>query len=212
MSTTAKAQGGDYALVPVGMHQAVCYIVADIGTQDGMYGPKQQVIVVWEIPGERNQYEKDGANVDIPMIHTEWYSLTIHEKSNLGKHLISWRGKPFTAEEQDGFDVRKIAGINCFMNIIHEPKSDGKGIKETIASINPLPKTMEKLSAENTVITYNIDEDGINFPETLPDWIIVAVKKSPEYQALIGNVPTEEFPDEAANQDTGQDDDSDIPF
>ena len=183
MTTKATGTGKDIDPIPSGMHHAICYAVVDIGTQEGMYGPKPQLVVIWELPGERIQYEKNGVDVDLPRAYSQRYTLSIHEKSNLGQHLTGWRGRPFTAEEKAGFDVRNIAGVNCLMNLIHEPK-EGGGVRVKIASINPLPSTMPKKKAENPIVKYDIEEDGMCIPETLPDWVKDEIKKSKEYVTL----------------------------
>src|SRR5215469_18096332 len=37
-------------LVPAGTHHAVCYCVADLGTQETTFGRKPQLLIGWEFP------------------------------------------------------------------------------------------------------------------------------------------------------------------
>ena len=42
-----------YELAPAGSHTAVCLRVVDLGTQAGMYGPKRQILISWELPDDQ---------------------------------------------------------------------------------------------------------------------------------------------------------------
>jgi hypothetical protein len=72
---------------------------------------------------------------------SKFYTLSLNEKANLRKDLESWRGKAFSdAEIENGFDIEKLIGANCYLNIAQNDKG-----KSVISAINPLPKGMEKL-------------------------------------------------------------------
>ena len=126
--------------IPVGMHQAVCAMVCDIGTHKGEYQGKQtmrhQAIVIWEL----NELKTLGTFAGERFQASKFYTLSLDEKANLRKDLQSWRGVPFTPEELKGFDIEKLVGANCFLNVIHE---DGKA---KITAITPLAKGMAKIS------------------------------------------------------------------
>src|SRR3990167_2490369 len=66
------------------------------------------------------------------------------EKANLRKHLEAWRGKKFTKEELDGFDVEKLLGVNCQLQVIHN-LSDNGGTFANVQAIVPLGKGMVKI-------------------------------------------------------------------
>ncbi len=135
--------------MPLGMQQAVCAFVEDIGTQEGSYFGKptrnHQIIICWELEEKMTKGDNEGK----PFMISKFYTLSLNEKANLCKDLESWRGKGFSAEEKAGFDVEKLIGANCFLNIIEVDKQDGSK-RPAIASINPITKNMDKIEVYNT--------------------------------------------------------------
>ena len=52
---------------------------------------------------------------------------SLSEKSALRQFIVSWRGRPLTSNELDaGFDLEKLIGANCQLQIIHQLGRDGK--------------------------------------------------------------------------------------
>jgi hypothetical protein len=125
--------------IPVGMHQAVCAMVCDIGTHKGEYQGKQtlrhQAVIIWELDEKKTIGQFAGERFQA----SKFYTLSLDEKANLRKDLQSWRGQAFTPEELKGFDIERLVGVNCFLNVIHE---DGKA---KITAITPLAKGMPKI-------------------------------------------------------------------
>ena len=83
MTIIAKSTETSYPKVHIGVHKARCVKVIDLGTQKQEYGGeiswKRQILVIWELPEELNN--------DQPMTISKFYTLSLHEKSNLGKDL-----------------------------------------------------------------------------------------------------------------------------
>jgi hypothetical protein len=129
----------NYEAIPTGMQQAVCAMVCDIGTHKGEYQGKEttrhQVVIIWELDEKKTEGQFAGE----PFQMSKFYTLSLGEKANLRKDLESWRGKPFTAEELQGFDLENLVGANCFLNVIEDKE------KQRIAAIAPLPKGMAKI-------------------------------------------------------------------
>lgn len=133
---------------PEGLHQAVCVDVIDLGMQPGFQQkPTHKIRIVWEL------------GIIDPETHKRFqvrnqYSLSLHEKSNLSQHLESWRGRKFTEIERSGdpstpdrrgrFDVEKVVGANCQLQISHTIK-DGGRIWPDIQAIVPAPKDALRL-------------------------------------------------------------------
>lgn len=185
MSLTAKQpEGSNIEPIEIGNHHAVCYSVVDLGTQRNEYFDKEmrQVAVTWEIPSLRIEIEREGQRLDLPRAITKTYTISLHEKSNLFKDLVSWRGKVFTPEELEGFDLRKIIKVNCLLQIVHNTKGDKT--YANVASVTSLPKGMEVLMPENPTVTYDMTEDGYDPPDTIPEWIKDIIKKSVEWRAV----------------------------
>jgi hypothetical protein len=128
---------------PPGVHQAVCVDVVDLGLLEVTFGgqTKQQhkVAIVW-ITDEVNPEN------DKPFLVQQRYTASLNEKSNLRRDLQNWRGKPFTPEELKGFDLEKLLGVNCQLNIVHKPRTDGSGVWANVGAIMPLARGMAKMA------------------------------------------------------------------
>jgi|TARA_R100001244_G_scaffold95399_1_gene71543 hypothetical protein len=145
----AKTSEQTYPKVPIGVHKARCIKVIDLGTQKqdfkGDVSWKRQALVIWELPEQLSN--------DLPMTISKFYSLTLHEKSNLGQDLVSWRGRPFTETEKAGFNITKLIGQTCQVQVMH--KDNGK---EKISNIIPLPKDMKINEQYHSSVSFSIDD------------------------------------------------------
>lgn len=200
MSLTVNANGGSN-LPPVseGTHLAVCNMLVDLGlqTSEVYKNTSRKVLIGWEIPGETIKTE-DGEH---PRTLSKRYTASLNESANLRQDLAAWRGRDFTSEELEAFDLRNIIGKSCLLNVIHK-ESNGKTYAN-ISSIMALPKGMEKgvLSGKPTV--FDLDSDPLSAVEELPKWIADIVIKSQTYQdKLVAPVVFEE----------SQETDGDLPF
>jgi hypothetical protein len=173
----AKETGSPRELLPPGNVQGVCYGVIELGHREGRFGIKHEAVVLFEIPSLR--YE-DEDKIDRPKGINKFYNITLHQDSNMGKDLTSWRGKAFTEQEKEGFDITKLIGANCLLNIAHKQKADGS-MKDEIASITPLMQGMGKLTPENTLVNYSISDNGFDFTG-VPEWSHKMIKESEEFK------------------------------
>tara|TARA_R110002074_G_scaffold67090_1_gene158225 strand:- start:243 stop:836 length:594 start_codon:yes stop_codon:yes gene_type:complete len=197
MTIIAKSTETSYPKVPIGVHKARCVKVIDLGTQKQEYGGeiswKRQILVIWELPEELNN--------DQPMTISKFYTLSLHEKSNLGKDLTSWRGRPFTETEKQGFDVTKLIGVTCQVNVMH--KDNGK---EDISSIMPLGKDDKIAEQFNPSVSFDIGDYQKGQKETfnqLSEGIRRMILRSKELDGI----------DQTDNGDEGNDNDlGGVPF
>jgi len=178
--TVSQGKGSsDFEIIDPGVYHAICYGVVDLGTHEGEYNGqltiRHQILVIWELPFET--IEIDGNTK--PRAISKFYTLSLHEKSNLRKDLRDWRGKDFTAMELIQFDVSKLIGANCQLNVIHKDRKDGSTIA-VVGSIMPLSKGTKKLSAFNDDLYFSF-EDGMTIPENCPDWIVSIIMRSQEW-------------------------------
>ena len=190
MSLIAKAKGSiSVEPVPAGMHHGICYSVVDIGTQParGQYPSRPKVLITWELPEERGDFDRviggKTEKVSLPRAISSRYTLSLSEKSNLRPMLQGWRGRPFTEEELDGFDIRNVIGANCLLNVIHNT-NDGKTYAN-VASVTPLAKGMVKKLPENPPLQFTLEDFPVGvevtFPENMPEWMETLIKQSEEY-------------------------------
>lgn len=177
--------------VPAGTHHAVCYGVIAVGTQPSeKFTARQKIIVCFEIPSERITIKDQ----DLPRGISKRYTLSLNEKSNLRKDLQSWRGKPFTPAELDGFDVSKVIGSNCLISVLHSDRAGA--VYADISGISALPRQMASVRPENQPLYFNLIEaidlakktgnTEINWPSELPPWVHKVCEGANEYTAFKG--------------------------
>lgn len=125
MAILAKKTGndGDFELCPVGLYDAVCVDVVDLGlettTWQGKTKSQHKVRIVWLL----GKVQSTGK----PFQAMKKYTLSLSDKATLRADLESWRGKPFTEEELNGFDLERLIGAPCRILINHyQGKGDGK--------------------------------------------------------------------------------------
>jgi hypothetical protein len=136
-------EASNFTPAPEGVHQAVCVDVVDLGTIPGFGGkPQHKVVIVWQIDEKREDGER--------FLLFKRYTLSLNEKSNLRKDLEAWRGRAFTRDEEMGFDVETVIGVNCMANVQHRQSQDGTKTYANVVSLTPLPKALKKtpLTAE----------------------------------------------------------------
>jgi hypothetical protein len=204
----AKSSGKGADPVPAGVHPAVCYSVVDLGTQDpgnSKFRPSRKVMITWELPYETINVE----GKDVPRAISCEYTLSIGKKATLRAVLESWRGRPFTADELDGFDVSKLVGANCQLNVVHKPGvSDPSKVYARINGVMPLAKGQAKLAPVNPTVTFDIPEDGeIVIPKAIPEWVTAKIIQSEEYKARSGSSHTEATAAEPTSEES-----EDVPF
>lgn len=137
----------NFVVVPPGVHAAVCVDEIDMGLQPNRFDPEKPpsptVRLIWQI-GE------DDPKTGKPMVVKKDYRASLHEKAALRKDLEAWRGRPFTFDELVGFDLEKIVGACCMLNMVEKVGSRG-GKFSNIAGIMPLIKHIAKLEPKEYV-------------------------------------------------------------
>ena len=180
--------GGNFKRVPAGVFIGRCYSLIDLGTQltTGQYGEKMQhkIRIGWELFGEYENGEPLTVDVDgktMPMTISKSYTVSLHEKSGLRKDLAAWRGKDFTDDEAKGFDVSKLIGAYCMVNVTTS-ETNGKTYSN-VAGLTPLPGALKnaKPAPVHEQVLFDLDAPDMavfnSFHEKLQD----AIKRSPEW-------------------------------
>lgn len=205
----------EFETVPAGVYIARCYRVIDLGTQDVVWdgNTKQQhkVMVSWELLGKPGGQEAPKVTIDEkeqPFTIHKRYTLSLNENANLYKDLVSWRGKPFSTEELQGFNLADIMGKYCQMQVVHKER-DGN----TYANVGSLMATTEKPDPVNENVTFDLSNPDEKVFESLSDRLQETIKKAPEY------LPSKDVNEDAPKQDAPKQDDgtqetdlSSIPF
>lgn len=182
---SSNPSGKSFTHVEAGNYVARCYSMVHIGTIPEEYkGEKKEankVRLTFELPTETKVFKEE--NGEQPFIISKEFTLSLHEKSSLRKFLESWRGKGFTENEARYFDVAKLLGKPCMLNIIHKTKLDGN-IRADISSVSPIPKG---LSCPNQVlpsVIFSVNHFSQEVFDTLPEFLREKIKSSREYKQL----------------------------
>lgn len=209
MSLEAKdSGGGDFEPLSENIHHAVCSRIYDLGTQanEKFGGEDHKILITWEVPGET--IEIDGE--DLPKIISREYTMSLHKKANLRHDLEAWRGTKFTETQLKGFNLEKLLGANCQLQIVHVEKGDKT--YANIGAIMALPKGSKKLkmALNYEPVSYKV-EDGDSFPENTPKWIKEKIMNSKELKTaeLKGMGTDSNDPSKSGSDDIA---DEDIPF
>lgn len=203
-------------LPPEGSHAARCIEIISMGTiqtefQDGVKALKK-VRIGWELPEEKVVFDEEKG--EQPFKISKSYTLSLSEKSNLRRALVAWRGKDFTPEELEGFNILKLLGAPCMITIIHKV-SKAKGTQYAdISSITSLPKQMQCPPQINKSFAFSVDDWDAAAFATLPEWLQNEIKTSEEYisMATQESEARHYVEDGESPNDSGQAEDDDLPF
>jgi hypothetical protein len=203
---TLPAKGADFQPPPAGAHIAVCYRVIDLGTQEGSYkgkaNKKHLILISWELPDELMQ---DGR----PFTISKRYTLSSNKKSRLRGDLESWRGRAFDDSEFGTFDIGKLIGAGCMLNVVHEDKDDST--YANVATIMRLPKGTKAPAPKNETLCFSLEAFDERDFDKLSDRIRETIMKSPEYKKAVGEWVGDE-PPTSNGHDYGNDLNDEIPF
>lgn len=174
MSLIAKSEGNsNIKRLDDGVYTAISSMIIDLGIQRSeRYGKSsRKFIIVWNI---LNEYvEVNGEQ--LPRVMSKEYTMSLGEKSNLRKDLQAWRGKQFTPEELEGFNLLNILNKGCQLQILNT-ENNGKTYTN-IVSIMALPKGTEITELEKTVVFDTYDEKTWNSYIEIPKWMQERIKQ-----------------------------------
>jgi hypothetical protein len=220
-SIKAKVGGGkDFDPIPAGIHLAICTQVVDLGWQpgSGKYPrPKHQVYLKFEIPGHVVEWEKDGKRMSGPGTIGRKFGLSLSDKGHLRPFLVGWRGKQFTAEEEEGFEITSVIGKVCQLNVIHEQgESNGKTYAKIASAFGLVKEQKEALAKDPSrakpqgdLIVYSPEAHDQAMFDKLPEWMQEVINgrvDDPNTKAA------DDFDQTATTSSTTEDFNDDIPF
>ena len=190
MAFIASDSGGsNFKRVPSGAFIGRCYSLIDLGTQhsEGQWGPKDQhkIQIGWELFGEDDDgqpltVEYDGKTM--PMTIKKSYTVSLHEKSGLRRDLASWRGRDFTDEEAKAFDISKLMGAYCMVNVTTS-ENNGKTYSN-VAGLTKLPTALKdaKPAPVHGNILFDMDNPDMALFEGFHEKLQEAIKRAPEWK------------------------------
>lgn len=188
MSTTVSKPASDFEQVPEGTFVARCYGIVFLGTQEINYKGEtkyqEKVVIQWELLDDEGK-TKDGK----PFTISKTYTRTLDERGNLYSDLNAWRGKRFTAEELEGFDMTAVLGAYAMLQVLH---SENPNTNKTYANVTALmPFKGEKPAAVNENLLFDIEEPDAETFNRLSNFLKLKVQAAPEFKAPKGAVLAE---------------------
>jgi hypothetical protein len=196
MAIIAKNSGnGDgvaYSPIPAGNYIARCYSMIEIGTLNeiilGNEKRVHKIRITFELPTELKVFNAEKG--EQPCVISKEFTLSMNEKANLRAFLTAWRGKAFTDEEATAFDVTKLLGVPCLLNIIHKQgRKDPSKTFDEIASATPLPKGLACPPQINPTFEFSHSEWEWEKFNSLPNFLQEKIKQSEEYKAMSAQAP-----------------------
>jgi hypothetical protein len=143
MAIYVRKKDGEYAVAPEGLWSAVCVDVFDLGLQETQWGQQPKIEISWQLE------ERDPVSKRRYLI-SQRYTPSLHEKSRLRPMLEAWRGRKFTKDEEREFDIEKLLGANCQLQLIHNIKDEGR-IYANVQAVVPQAKGTTRLQPEEYV-------------------------------------------------------------
>lgn len=203
MPLNVSAKTSSFVPAPEGLHPAVCIGVYDLGTHfDERWSKTNPLIMIhWELP------DTMGGDKKTPMTVQRRYTRSLHKKANLRHDLQSWRGRAFTDDELERFDILKVLGTPCQLQVQHTNVNGT--VYANVMNVVPFPKGLTVPKPVHALLSFSF-EDAQNgeappIPAGAPSWVRDLIQKSNEWRGVT----------EAHGQDDGQDSsepDDSIPF
>tara|TARA_A100001015_G_scaffold209895_1_gene235120 strand:- start:7322 stop:8089 length:768 start_codon:yes stop_codon:yes gene_type:complete len=202
-----------------GIYSGTCYQIIDLGTRDEVFQgditKKTQVIITFEVtealePSDNMVKMEDGR----PFAVSGTYTASLFEQAKLHKHLVSWRGRAFTEEELQGFDISKLLGCTARIEVTHtKPSSEGKGGgNPKVDNLHRPDGGIKVIDTENEKKSFDLDiylnhlkdpkteggEGMADMFDTFPDWLQNKIKDSYEYKKAVGTSTETSMSDEVS--------------
>ena len=190
MAIIAKSTGEatQRELIPAGTYVARCYSVVHLGHVTQKYMGEEKVVdlvrFTWELPTELRCFNQDKG--EQPCAISKEMTLSLNEKSNLRGMVNAWRGKALTEKEAESFDLAKLIGQPCMINLIHQAsKTNPEKVYERIAAVMPMMKGMTCPPQVNPSMEFSVLEFDRTKFESLPSFLQEMITGSTEYKAMM---------------------------
>lgn len=190
MSFFVENKSKEFVLVPPGSHLGRCYRIIDLGTQQSEYMGEtkflRKIMIGWEIHGEAEDGTPLTTERGEPMAIFKNYTLSWGDKATLRKDLQSWRGKPWTDQEANRFDLKTVLGVWCMLSVIHRPGKNGKTYAN-VETVSPVPAMIRQHGLPegfNELQLFRLAEPDWELYETFGRGLKAKIELSPEYRAL----------------------------
>tara|TARA_Y100000310_G_scaffold156549_1_gene155978 strand:+ start:181 stop:822 length:642 start_codon:yes stop_codon:yes gene_type:complete len=169
-----------------GSYGAVCIMVIDCGMWEreymGQTKTKRELYIRFELPEAiipEGEYEGKPAGIG------QRYTFSMFKKANLRRDLETWRGRPFTDEQADDFDVATIAGQSATLQVYTNDKG--------YCNLNLITPYSGSLTASEDILVFDTEDYSQEQFDSLPEWIRKKI-----------NLPDDSVADEYSSYDDEQ--------
>lgn len=172
--------------LPPGMHIARCYFMVDMGDcTENIPGKGTQIIhkicIGFEFPQLQTMINNQP---EIATLRKE-FTLSMTKNSKLRPFVEGWRGRAYTDDEAKKFDVAKLVGHSCLINIINGTTKQGKSFDE-IGAITPLMNGMQAPPQINPTVLWEWDNPKQEMFSLIPKYIVNKMQNTTQWRKLHG--------------------------
>ncbi len=217
MPLIAKENSGpDIPLIDENVYMARCAGVIDLGTHTNEYQgetyDKRDVVYFFEVASERIELEIDGEKRDLPRwVHWRGTN-SLGDRAAMRPLIEGWRGRAFTKEERQGFNLEPLPGLPVQIQVLHKVGPISGRTRAVITQMMPVPKGFDVPALENDPIFYSIEDHGQNIPDAVPKWVKEVIMESHEWLEMKGEGEVVPVPAGEPAPDFVEADDDDLPF
>lgn len=163
-------------------YPARCISIIDLWTQiiewQGEAKELRKVRFTWEFPSELEIFSEE--KWEQPFILSKEFTLSLHEKWKLRPFLEGWRGKKFTQEELEWFELEDILWAVCLLSVVHL-EYNGKTYAN-IENASLLPKGLTCWKPINPQTIFNMCEFNQEIFDSFSQFIRFKIMDSTEYK------------------------------
>lgn len=138
-TAVATDSGKTFTPHPEGQFSAACVDCINLGEKVEQYaGQGRKLTHKVSLVFRTGETRDDGEYHEV----SKEFTLSTNEKGNLRKFLTSWRGRSFTDQEAERFEVHTLVGVPALLTVEHKKSGAGRTYANII-SVTRLPKGLE---------------------------------------------------------------------
>ncbi|QKS29536.1 MAG: hypothetical protein FAZ92_03028 [Accumulibacter sp.] len=163
---------------PAGAHAARCCLVADLGSQPVQFDGESRLVRKLLLSFELAEKRADGS----AFVVSRRFTASLNERAALRTFLRAWRGKDFTPDELQSFELPRLLGAPAMVTLIETERAGRQYVD--IAGISPLPKGLAAPALADPGTVFDIDDPAAGSVfEALSPKLREVIARSPEWQA-----------------------------
>lgn len=179
---------GQRTLPPAEMHVARCFKMIYVGTVKDTYQGEEKDIprlrLSFELPNALHTFKEE--NGPQPFVVDLQTTYSLGEKAKLRQYLNSWRGVALSDDEAKVFDIEKLLGAPCMIQVMHKESKSGNKRAE-VATITKLMQGLVCPPEVNPRVCFDVraylqgDPAHVAAWEKLPEFIQKECRSSKEW-------------------------------